>query len=199
MPFVSPSNRSDGYLELIFGPMFSGKTSYLLNLYRQYTLSSVKVLVINHSCDTRYSSTFMVNHDNQQVECVITDNIMSLMKSIHDYEVVLINEGQFFEDISDFTLACVEKYHKLVYVCGLDGDYKRELFGDMYKLMPYCDNIIKLHSICSSCKNGTQALFSHRLRISGQTFHDDQVLVGGTSEYRPLCRHCYLKATNVSS
>jgi thymidine kinase len=104
-------------------------------------------------------------------------------------DVVLINEGQFFSDLNDAVLEMVDFYKKKVYICGLDGDFKREKFGSILDLIPYCDKIIKLQSLCSICKNGKPAIFSHRL-----TREDSQILIG-SDIYIPLCRNCYLTET----
>jgi thymidine kinase len=99
--------------------------------------------------------------------------------------VILINEGQFFEDLYDWTENMVEKNNKEVYICGLDGDFNRQKFGTILDLIPLCDKVTKIMSICSICKNGKKALFS--LRLSD---NKEQVLIGSDC-YKPCCRSCY--------
>ena len=80
----------------------------------------------------------------------------------------------------------VENHNKIVYICGLDGDFKREKFGEILDLIPYCDKVTKLNSFCSKCRNGKKGLFS--CRVSKET---EQVVIG-SDNYKPLCRKCYL-------
>ena len=190
---IMEKNDSDtGYLELYVGPMYSGKTSKLRELYKQYKFCNVPTLVINYAADTRYSSdNVMCTHDRDEVPCImctkLSDALPHTSKEFQDTRVFLINEGQFFPDI----VAWVEKaisneYNKAVYVCGLDGDFKREKFGNWLDLIPICDSIEKFKSICADCKE-RRALFSHRL-----TEEQQQTLIGSDC-YIPLCRRCYSK------
>jgi len=85
----------------------------------------------------------------------------------------------------------VENHSKTVYVCGLDGDFQRNKFGEILDLIPYCDNVVKLKSLCSQCRNGKRALFSHRM-----TEETTQVSIG-SSNYVPLCRKCFDTANKI--
>jgi thymidine kinase len=105
---------------------------------------------------------------------------------MNDCDVILINEGQFFHDIVEFTKQMVEEAHKKVYICGLDGDFKREKIGKLLDLIPICDKVTKLRALCGKCKDGTPAPFS--FRNSNST---EQVLIGADDIYVPLCRMCY--------
>ena len=106
---------------------------------------------------------------------------------IHAADTILINEAQMFPHLLESVLDMTENSNKEVFLCGLDGDFKRQEFGDMLKLVPYCDSVEKLTSLCADCKDGTPALFSHR--ISQET---EQIVVA-SSNYKPLCRKCYTK------
>jgi thymidine kinase len=101
-------------------------------------------------------------------------------------DVILINEGQFFSDLYE-TVQDMLNYEKKVYVCGLDGDFERKKFGSILDLIPFCDKITKLTSLCSICRDGTAAIFSMRL-----TDEKEQTVVGSTN-YIPVCRKCYNK------
>ena len=101
-----------------------------------------------------------------------------------DSQVILINEGQFFRDIVPWVTIAVEKYHKNVYICGLNSDFKRNKFGNWLDLELISDNVVMLHSFCSHCKK-KPALFSHRL-----TQENDVELIGSDC-YIPVCRKCY--------
>jgi thymidine kinase len=124
------------------------------------------------------------------IPCIVTRKLAEIRESIINADVILINEGQFFEDIYEEVLEMVEKQNKIVYICGLDGDFKRNKFGRLLDLIPYCDEITKLRSLCAYCKNGTPGIFSHRI-----TNETSQVVIG-TNNYIPLCRTCY-KQHNV--
>jgi thymidine kinase len=183
-------HKNVGYLELIFGPMFSGKTTTLIQRYKQHKLLGHDICVINYYKDTRYHDTNLVNHDGVNIECIQAINIQDVLNNCKDEvkkaDVIIINEGQFFDDIYETTIKLVEKYKKCVYVCGLDSDFKRNKFGRLLDLIPFCDNIFKLQSLCMNCKDGTKALFSKRI-----TNNESQIVIG-SDNYIPVCRKCYL-------
>ena len=181
--------HASGYLELIIGPMFSGKTSELISLSKQYTLSKMNTCVINNSSDTRYHKTLLSTHDKLMIPCINTNNICDALTPsvIQNHSVFLINEGQFFTDLYESVISLVETHHKIVHVCGLDGDFKRAEFGQLLKLIPMCDNIVKKTAICSRCEDGTKGLFSHRIG------NETSIKIIGSSGYMSVCRNCYLK------
>jgi len=181
-----------GYFELILGPMWSGKTSKLLNYYRQFSFCKLSVCVINFKADDRYSETMLSTHDKQMIPCIMGFSMEEIMqveenaKQINESDVILVNEGQFFSDIVEFTTEMVEERHKKLYICGLDGDFKREKIGKLIDLVPLCDKVTKLRALCGRCKDGTRAPFSFR-----NTSSTEQVLIGADDIYVPLCRKCY--------
>jgi thymidine kinase len=179
--------KMSGYLELIFGPMFSGKTTYLINTYNQCTRKGNNVFVINYSEDTRYGDKMLSSHDQVMIPCVFSKTLYRALNThdINSYDVVLINEGQFFEDLYESVIYLVESVNKTVYICGLDGDFKRQKFGTILDLVPLSDKITKLRSKCDYCTS--PALFSHRI-----TSEKEQVIIG-VNNYVPLCRSCYVK------
>lgn len=184
---VSPS--SEGYLELILGPMFSGKTSTLKKIYDQCMYCNIPVMVINYEADNRYcDASFMSTHDKIMIPCVKGVSISEILEvnkeKLNDSEVILINEGQFFKDI-DQVIHLVETLHKRVYICGLDGDFKKNKIGSLIDLIPHCDNVYKLKSLCSECRDGKSGLFSYRI-----TNETDQVVIG-VENYKPVCRGCF--------
>ena len=187
------NKKMNGYLELILGPMFSGKTSKILDLYKQCEFSNIPVVVINHTSDKRYSETMLSTHDLKMIPCIQASSlcdameILEIKNKISDATVILINEGQFFKDLYEWTEMMVETNHKEIYICGLDGDFNRNKFGQILDLIPLCDKVTKLKSLCSMCKNGTKALFSLRV-----TEEKEQVLIGSDC-YKPVCRACYNK------
>lgn len=188
------SMTSAGYLEIILGPMFSGKTSKLIEVYKQYRFCDIPVLAVNHSADTRHSALQMTSHDRHFINCVQSSSIRNIIdtrivcSTTHKPIVVLINEGQFFKDLQIGVSELVNKYKAHVYVAGLDGDFKREKFGQMLDLIPICDKVYKLHALCVRCKNGKKAIFSHRTLTACCT---EQKIVGAEELYQPLCRDCH--------
>tara|TARA_B100000035_G_scaffold313678_1_gene327953 strand:- start:8810 stop:9343 length:534 start_codon:yes stop_codon:yes gene_type:complete len=173
-------------LEIIVGPMFSGKTTALIDKFNDCTEKNIKTTVINFIDDQRYSEKMLSNHDQIMIPCIQSRTLSEIEEnSIHD--VILINEAQFFEDLYDFVLTHLDK-NKKIYLYGLDGDFKRNKFGSLLDLVPYCDSIIKKTAICHFCKS--RAIFSHRL-----SQEKDQVVIGSTN-YIPLCRRCYKNNTS---
>ena len=189
-----------GKLHILIGPMFSGKTSELINNYNKYKYCNLNVKVINYIFDNRYTDKqLLYTHDKREVPCILTENLNDVYNfetcngyitnensnSFNETHIFLINEAQFFKDIVNWVkIAISPPYNKIVYLAGLDGDFKRELFGNWLELIPMCDTITKLSSICSSCKK-RDAIFSHRL-----TNDTNQELIGNDI-YKPLCRLCY--------
>ena len=191
---VNVSGSGEGYLELILGPMFSGKTSTLKKIYDQCMYCNIPVTVINYSGDTRYSAdAVMSTHDKIMIPCIMGTSIIETIKNnaekVKQSEVILINEGQFFADIK-CVVDLVEKECKRVYICGLDGDFQKNKIGSLLDLIPHCDNVCKLKSLCSECRNGKAGLFSYRI-----TNETDQVVIG-VENYKPLCRMCYEKMSS---
>jgi thymidine kinase len=193
--------KSKGYLGLIIGPMYSGKTSKLLEIYKQCKFCDISVCVINHSLDKRYHDSMLSSHDKIMIPCINVENLHNLWFNnceidlieyadktnhnlIRNSDVVLINEGQFFNGLYDVVKDML-KNNKFVYVCGLDGDFERKKFGEILDLIPLCDKVTKMTSLCSFCKNGTHGIFS--MRISNEK---EQTVIG-SENYLPVCRNCY--------
>jgi len=179
------------YLELIVGPMFSGKTSKLLEIYKQCKFCNINVQIINHKSDTRYDDKLLSSHDKIMAPCIQTEKLKDIWNDnksdkLKNAEVILINEGQFFDDLFDIVLDML-KQNKKVYVCGLDGDFQRKKFGQILDLIPLCNKIYKCTSLCSLCKDGTAGIFTMRLTNEMQ-----QTLVG-SDNYVPVCRKCFDK------
>lgn len=201
---LQENEEEEGYLELWTGPMYSGKTSKILELYKQFKFCGISTCVVNYEEDNRYpdSETHLSTHDQIKIPCVrgksMTDiadilqgDITNTLKGKYIDEflaakIILINEGQFFPDIVEWVRIAVDIYHKKVYICGLDGDFERKNFvGNWLDLTRYCDKIYKLHSFCNKCKR-KPAIFSHRI------IHDTAQKVIGADNYVPLCRRCFL-------
>jgi thymidine kinase len=197
------SNSESGYLEIILGPMFASKTTRLVEIYKQCKFCDISVAVINHSIDNRYDEELLSTHDHIKIPCIKTERLFDIWTDNIDMEsnienvprikdkfkvasssVILINEGQFFPDLEEFVKILLS-HDKKVYVCGLDGDFERKKFGQILDLIPICDKVTKLTSLCSLCKNGTPGIFSKRI-----TSEKAQTVVG-SDNYIPVCRKCY--------
>lgn len=168
-----------GSLHLIIGPMFSGKTTELLRIAKRLQSIDLRVLLLNYHEDTRYSSTEMSTHDKYGLPCTFIRHFDNL--EYDEYDVICINEAQFFYRLVPFCKKVLSK-DKTLYVSGLDGDFKQEKFGEILDLIPLCDSITKLNAFCKICKDGTPAHFTKRL-VSNK----NQKLIG-TDEYLPVCR-----------
>ena len=179
-----------GYLELIIGPMFSSKTTTLLEIYKHCVFCNIPVTIINHTIDNRYHDTMLSSHDNIMAPCLQATTLSDIWSNdssinpVRNAKVILINEGQFFPDLYEVVQDMLN-HNKKVYICGLDGDFERKKFGNILDLIPLCDKVSKLTSLCSICKDGTQAIFSMRL-----TKEKEQTIVG-SDNYIPVCRKCY--------
>ena len=183
----------DGYLELCMGPMFSGKTTRLIQAYKQYAYIEKKICVVNFHLDTRYHETMLSTHDNTMIPCIQASLIEDVMLQARNSDVILINEGQFFTDLFTSVIELVEKHKKRVYIFALDGDFERKRFGSILDLIPYSDTVTKLKSLCARCKNGRNAMFSHRVS------NESEQIVIGSNNYQPLCRSCYLNVSSVDN
>jgi len=200
---TTESPKNCGYLELIIGPMFSGKTSYLLEIYKKCVFCNISISIINHSIDSRYHDTMLSSHDKVMAPCLLATELNGLWTNdynnnnpSHDIlrksDVILINEGQFFPDLYEVVIDMLQ-HNKKIYICGLDGDFERKKFGSILDLIPFCDNVKKLKSLCSLCRDGTPGIFSMRL-----TKEKKQTVVG-SDNYIPVCRCCYEKRTATTS
>lgn len=197
----------DKMLKIYLGPMYSGKTTELIrnyNRFRKYKQLIIDFdteieckkdkIVIELESNLYYYEDNLCNHNKQEIQCLNLANINTLEQFyiqntdiINDVKIIHINEAQFFHDLKQVVINLIEKYKVNIYLYGLDGDFKRNKFGELIDLIPYCDSITKLKGVCNNCDNN--ALFSHRT-CKG----DQQMLINDSNEdkYIPLCRDCYL-------
>lgn len=175
-------------LELIIGPMFSGKSTKLIHKIQLARSIYKKVIVIKPSIETRYGEDKIFSHSLQSEICLSSSYLQTFDNDIHLFDLIVIDEGQFFPDLKKYVLKWVETDKKNVLVGGLDGDSERNPFGQILDLIPYSDKVKKLSSYCKLCNNGTLAIFTKRLIP-----HDEQIQVGGSNIYMPLCRKHYLE------
>ena len=180
--------ENTGEIQVIIGPMWSGKSSELLRRYRLYQLK-YKCCIIKHSIDDRYSNdNTVVTHD--QFKCnnnVIqsNDDINSCFDIASTYQVVCIDEGQFFKHLVKFCDNLANNGATVI-VAGLDGDFNRQPFGEILQLIPLAERVTKLSAICDyeNCKKN--ASFTHRTLTT-----EEIVVVGGSDKYKAYCREHY--------
>ena len=181
------SNKiGNGSISIIIGCMFSGKSTEIIRLIKRYqNIPSKRLLIINHSSDIRYGESVISTHNREQISCKSL-SCLNIIKETDDYKnsnVIFIEEGQFFEDLYDFSINAADNDNKEVIISGLDGDFKRECFGDICRLIPHAENIKKLNALCAKCQDGTVANFTKRI-----VSNSDQTLIGSSESYIPVCR-----------
>lgn len=187
-------NTNVSSLELIIGPMFAGKTTELMRRLNLYNEMNLHVLYINSCYDNRgeiFSTHNETLKNNNNITGVKANTLHDLFGYINDFDVIGIDEGQFFRNLFEDIKYIVNVLNKKVIVSGLDSDYKREPFGDIIKLIPLCDSVIKYKPFCKLCRDDkkiVQAIFTLR-HSSG----DDLIDIGGKDKYYPVCRQCYNK------
>lgn len=181
-----------GSIHIILGCMYSGKTTYLIAEYQKYKMKGIQCICINHSFDPSSGrQNVLKSHDGKEIPTISITDFNELDNSvIESTKVILINEAQFFKNLKDFVVNCAENMDKIVIVSGLDGDYKRDKFGEILDLIPYAEagHITKLPALCEFCHDCVDASFSLRV-----TQEQDQISVH--SKYVPVCRKHY-KETN---
>ena len=169
-------------LEIITGPMFSGKTTELIRRVASLKKdSAMRLLVINHDFDTRCHEKQLRTHDGIVYPALKTSEIM--LVDIRSYDVIAIDEAQFFSNLETFVHMAIQKYGKWVIVAGLNGDYRQRPFGELHKLLPMANKIDLRSACCYRCCG--HASFTKRITESTQT-----VVVGGADKYVAACRDC---------
>ena len=179
---------------MYIGSMFSGKSSAVIAVIRRRTIIGVRTLCITHEADTRYKKNAIVSHNGESYPAIATLQLMPLLKS-EDFQkssYIIIEEANFFPDLKQFVISSVDVLKKNVICVGLDGDFERKPFGELLDLIPYADNVTKFKALCSICRDGTEASFTHRIS-TGKT---EQLVVGGTDQYQALCRRHFLEKMN---
>lgn len=189
----SKANRSisKGWIEVICGSMFSGKTEELIRRTRRAQFANQKVELFKPAIDTRYDETEMVSHDQSAMVTTPIYNSAEILFHVNmeEVEFVGIDEVQFFDDgIVEVCNTLANKGIRVV-VAGLDMDYQGKPFGPMPQLMAVAEYVTKVHAICTRC--GDLAQYSHRL-----VPNDKQLLLGEKESYEPLCRHCFNEMCN---
>ena len=181
----------EGWLEVISGCMFAGKTEELIRRINVLSYANKNIIVFKPRIDDRYSDTEIVSHSGAKVPCLVVDKAQDILKKVKvDTEVVAIDEVQFFD--KDIVAVCEYLADKgiRVMVAGLDKDFRGEAFGVMPELLTRAEFVTKLTAVCAKC--GAPATRTQRL-VDGKpaSFDDPIVLVGAVEHYEPRCRHCH--------
>jgi thymidine kinase len=181
--------RRKGWIEVICGSMFSGKTEELIRRLRRAEFARQRVEIFKPSVDTRYADSDVVSHDSTAIRSTPVPSSSNLLLLASDIEVVGIDEAQFFDDCLPEVCAELAKLGVRVIAAGLDMDFQGRPFGPMPRLMAAAEYVTKVHAICVRC--GGLAAFSHRTTASREL-----VVLGETDSYQPLCRGCFTDALN---
>jgi thymidine kinase len=176
--------RQNGWIEVVCGSMFSGKTEELIRRIRRAQFANQKLLLFKPIVDDRYSEEAVVSHQGSSLKAIPVNDSAEILKIWKDEKVVAIDEAQFFDDGLVEVCNLLAKKGVRVVLAGLDMDYKGIPFGPMPKLLAIAEYVTKVHAICVSC--GNLAQFSHRTATE-----TEQVLVGAIEKYKPLCRACF--------
>jgi thymidine kinase len=184
--FLEPSFKSQraGWIEVICGSMFSGKTEELIRRLRRALIANQRIAIFKPTSDDRYDVTRVVSHDERSLQSVTVDHSEAILNSVMEVQVVGIDEAQFFDE--NLPRVCQKLALKglRVIVSGLDMDYKGRPFGPMPDLLAMSEYVTKLHAICPHCGN----LATHSYRLSD---NDETILIGEKDKYEPRCRICY--------
>lgn len=184
--FIEPLIKGEkrGWIEVICGSMFSGKTEELIRRLKRAQIANMKVEIFKPAMDIRYDEQKIVSHDENAIHSTPIDHSQKMLLLAQNVEVVGVDEAQFFDP--EVTSVCEQLALRgtRVIVAGLDMDYKKQPFGQMPQLLAVADYITKLHAICVVC--GNIANYSYR-----KSSEESQVVLGEKDKYEPRCRHCY--------
>lgn len=180
-----------GYIEVISGCMFAGKTEELIRRIKTLEFAKKNVLVFKPAIDNRYSNTKVVSHAGSSVESIVVPDARSILDFVKDdTDVIAIDEIQFFDE--DILLVCdyLAKKGKRVMCAGLDTDFRAEPFGVMPRLITDAEFVTKLTAVCMKC--GAPATRTQRL-VNGKPaqYTDPIIMVGAAEAYEARCRHCH--------
>lgn len=196
-------------LRLIIGPMFAGKTTEIIRTYNLYRFLKKRILVVNHTLNQRFQDVKQSIDDDEKCitsisthdfvflrhDFVLTTSKLQNIFEVPDFEsfdVILIEELQFYDDAFDVVTQLVDLHQKIVISSGLDGDSERRPMGDVLKLIPYADTVERIVALCRECCDGTPGIFSSRM--PSHCRRTNVIDVGAADKYQALCRKHYLKS-----
>ncbi len=186
----SERRQRTGWVEVICGSMFSGKTEELIRRLKRARFAGQRVEIFKPLIDVRYSTDEVVSHDSNTIPSTPVESSASILLMATDVDVVAVDEAQFFDSgLVDVCRRLANSGIRVI-VAGLDMDYLGKPFGPMPDLMATAEYVTKVHAICVRC--GAPANHSHRLAAD-----DRLVMLGETDSYEPLCRHCFNKLVKI--
>ena len=190
--FIEPNIRGErrGWIEVICGSMFSGKTEELIRRLKRAKIANLKVEIFKPAIDVRYDEVKIVSHDENYIQSTPIDNSQTILLMAQDVDVVGLDEAQFFDD--EIANVCDELALRgvRVIVAGLDMDFTAKPFGQMPFLMAKADFVTKLHAICMKC--GGIANYSYRIIPN-----EEQIMLGAKNAYERRCRNCFVKDGSI--
>ena len=188
LPFRSPSaGERRGWIEVVCGSMFSGKTEELIRRVKRARLARQRVLLFKPRIDNRYDDVKVVSHEGLKADALAVSSAAELLSfvDVESAQVVGVDEAQFFDDGIVGAVERLANAGVRVICAGLDQDYRGAPFGPMPALMSIAEYVTKLHAVCARC--GADACRSQRLIGT-----EGQLFVGGTADYEPRCRRCFV-------
>lgn len=187
--FIEPRyhhQQKKGWIEVVCGSMFSGKTEELIRRITRAKIANQKVELFKPNVDVRYDETLVVSHNENSVQASAVGSSLNILLMANDANVVAIDEAQFFDDELVYVAEKLAEQGKRVIIAGLDMDYLGKPFGCMPKLMAVAEYVTKVHAICMVC--GDLANHSYR-----KTKNDALIMLGETDTYEARCRYCFNK------
>jgi thymidine kinase len=186
---IANIQRRKGWIEVVCGSMFSGKTEELIRRLKRAKIAKQKVEIFKPAIDTRYDEVSVVSHDSNSILSTPVENASSILLLANEVDVVGIDEAQFMD--MEIVSVCNQLANKgvRVIVAGLDMDYLGNPFGPMPALMSIAEYITKVHAVCVQCGN----LANHSHRIINEK---GLVLLGEKDSYVPLCRDCFVESNS---
>lgn len=174
-------------IEIIIGPMYSGKSTELMRRCMRYKAVGCNVLVINHQIDTRCDNEIST-HNHYKMEALKVPKLCNISHDVlyNNHHVIAIDEAQFFDDLKEFVMKHENMLNTTLIISGLDGDYKKDKFGQTLDIIPYSNSVTKLNSLCMICCNGNLAPFTKRICAV-----EEQIHVGKSESYKSVCRKCF--------
>ena len=176
--------RNCGWIEVICGPMFSGKTEELIRRLVRAQYAKQRVAIFKPKTDNRYSDDYIVSHNKRKIKSIIVESSDNIYQNKDEADVFGIDEAQFFDDKLIDIVNKLAEIDKRVVVAGLDKDYTGKSFGPIRQLMIDAEYVSKVNAICISC--GDPASFTQRISAE-----KDLVVVGETDKYEARCRKCF--------
>jgi thymidine kinase len=182
---MNPARPGAGWIEVVTGPMFSGKSEELIRLLRRAAIARQRVAVFKPALDNRFGTSDVVSHSQWRSPCEVVERAEEILNRLDPRtEVVGIDEAQFFDEALPRVCSHLASLGKRVIVAGLDMDYRGIPFGPMPTILAIAEKVDKISAICSRC--GAPAAYTQRLTASAE-----QVVVGAADVYEARCRRCH--------